>query len=284
MNSDMNAALAPASLADRPKRVLVIPEFNEERTIIDVLERAYPFADLVIVINDGSTDGSGDLVRRWALGHPGVVLLTLTQNQGMSGALLVGFTFVLQLTEQGLLDKKDVVINIDADGQHLPEEIPEALVAMRASEADVLLGKRDLQGYPWFKRLGNWGLSLWASLLTGYRYHDVECGFRLIRVEVLADMVPFFAGRRYGCAQEIGVITARRHWRINNRFQTRIAYYRPGARVRDGLTNLWMGLAAFVRVVLDRPKSLHPTSLPPGLVIVETPDSRVTLTPWAASY
>ena len=272
-------------MMERAKRVLVIPAYNEERTIINVLERAYPFADLVVVVNDGSTDASRHLVRTWALGHPGVVLLTLVRNQGMSGALLIGFTFVLQLTEQGVLDARDVIINIDADGQHLPEEIPAALEAMEATRADVLLGKRDLRGYPWFKRIGNWGLSLWASLLTGYRYHDVECGFRLMRLEVLADMLPFFAGRRYGCAQEIGVITARRGWAINNRFQTRIAYYRAGARIRDGLTNLRMGLWAFVRVVLNRRRTVATGLgvLAPDLVIVETPDSKVSLTPWAAS-
>lgn len=271
-------------MAKRPKRIVVIPEYNEEKTIINVLERTYPYADLMIVVNDGSTDASRHLVRTWASGRPGVVLLTLTQNQGMSGALLMGFTFVLQLTEEGILDRRDVVVNIDADGQHLPEEIPTALAAMEAGGSDVLLGKRDLRGYPWFKRIGNWGLSLWASLLTGYRYQDVECGFRLMRVEVLADMLPFFAGRRYGCAQEIGVITARRGWRIDNRFQTRIAYYRAGARIRDGLTNLRMGLLAFLRVVFNhRTPAAARNAMASGLVVIETPEAKVTLTPWAAS-
>jgi glycosyltransferase involved in cell wall biosynthesis len=265
-----------------PKRTLVIPEYNEGRTIVNVLERSYPYADLIIVVNDGSTDASGSLVQDWAADHPGVVLLTLTQNQGMSGALLVGFCHVLRLVEAGLLNPDDVVINIDADGQHLPEEIPGALESMLASGADVLLGRRNLDGYPWFKHIGNWGLSLWASMLGGTRYRDVECGFRLMRIEVLADLVPFFTGRRYGCAQEIGVITARRGWKINNRFPTQIAYYRAGARVRDGVTNLWMGLKAFVRVVLGRryPMNVRMNAV---LGMVADPPDAVSFTPWTAS-
>jgi glycosyltransferase involved in cell wall biosynthesis len=233
-----------------PKRILVIPEFNEERTIIPVLEGAYPHVDLTIVVDDGSTDQSGALVRSWAAERPGVMLLTLRQNQGMSGALLAGFTYVLYLLRHGELSPDDVVINIDADGQHIPAEIPLALTAMDVNQSDVVLGKRTLSGYPWFKLVGNWGLSLWASLLTGYRYHDVECGFRLMRLAVLADILPFFTGRRYGCAQELGVITALRGWRVDNRFPTQVSYYRPGARIRDGFTNLAMGFLAYLRVLL----------------------------------
>lgn len=234
------------------KRVIVIPEYNEARTIINVLERAYPFADLVLVVDDGSADGSGALVSQWAADHPGLTLLTLAENQGVSGALLAGFSYVVRLLEAGTLAPDDLVINIDADGQHRPEEIPPAIEAMQARQVDVLLGRRDLTGYPWFKHIGNWGLSLWASLLGGFRYRDAECGFRVMRVDVLVDMLPYFTGRRYGCCQEIAVITARRGWRIDNSFPTRIAYYRPGARVRDGVNNLLMGLTAFLRVTFQR--------------------------------
>lgn len=232
------------------QRILVIPQFNEERTIIGVLNRAYPFVDRIVVVDDGSTDASGALIQSWAQDHPRLVLLTLRDNLGMSGALLVGFAYVASLLKRGDLSTDDVVINIDADGQHLPEDIPPALDAMRAKGVDVLLGRRDLTCYPWFKKIGNWGLSAWASLLTRRRYHDVECGFRLMRAEVVPDLLRYFLGRRYGCAQEIGVITALRGWRVDNTFATTITHYRPRARIWDGLTNMTMGLLAFLRVTL----------------------------------
>jgi hypothetical protein len=89
------------------------------------------------------------------------------------------------------------------------------------------------------------GLSLWALLLTRRRYYDVECGLRLFRAAMLQDLIRYFTGRRYGCAQEIAVITARCGWKIDNTRRISIAYYRAGTRVRDGLTNLWMGLVAW---------------------------------------
>ena len=230
------------------KRLLVIPEFNESLTICAVLERSLPYVDRVVVVDDGSTDDSSQLIRAFAGGHPEIVLLELPRNQGMSGALLTGFAYAWLLLQDGWLSPTDWIITIDADGQHRPEEIPELVAAATAREVDVMLTRRDLRGYPRFKRIGNWGLSLWASWLSGHRYHDVECGFRAFRAGVLVDLLQYFTGRRYGCAQEIGVITALQKWRIDNTWPTQISYYRAGARMRDGLVNLWMGLMAWWRV------------------------------------
>jgi glycosyltransferase involved in cell wall biosynthesis len=233
-----------------PKRILVIPQYNEARTIIGVLSAAYPYVDRIIVVNDGSNDDSAHLVANWARGMDHVTLINLPSNQGMSGALLCGFAFCYTLLRDGLIAQDDLIINIDADGQHKPEEIPAACAALEARGLDVLLGRRSLEGYPWFKHVGNWGLSLWASLLSGYRYHDVECGFRVMRAAVLEELLAYFLGRRYSCAQEIGIITAARRFKVENRFPAGIQYYRSGARVRDGVTNLVMGLGAAIRVRL----------------------------------
>lgn len=232
------------------QRVLVIPEYNESHTIIDVLSAARPYADRIIVVDDGSNDDSARLVKEWAREVPQVSLLSLPSNQGMSGALLCGFAYSYLLMRRGLIGPDDLIINIDADGQHRPEEIPAACESLEVQDLDVLLGRRTLQGYPWFKHLGNWGLSLWASLLSGYRYRDVECGFRVMRARVLPELLSYFLGRRYSCAQEIGIITAARRLRVQNEFPAGIRYYRDGARIRDGVTNLVMGLFAALRVRL----------------------------------
>lgn len=234
------------------QRILVIPEYNEARTIIGVLDQARPFVDRIIIVNDGSKDQSPQLIADWADNHPMVTLINHSVNQGMAGALLTGFAYVYLLVQRGDVDPDDLIINIDADGQHRPEEIPVACAALAAQRVDVLLGKRSLAGYPWFKHVGNWGLSLWASMLSGYRYHDVECGFRVMRASTLAPLLTYFLGRHYSCAQEIGIITAAVGLRIDNRFPAGIQYYRAGARVRDGVTNLVMGLGAALRVWFRR--------------------------------
>jgi len=251
--------------------VFLIPAYNEERTILDVLRRAEPFADLLVVVDDGSRDTSSALIRSWCETHGKVALLTHPLNRGMSGALRTGFNYLLGLMRLGVLEADDVVITMDADGQHIPEEAGPAVAALRAGGADVLLGRRDLGGYPLSKRVGNWGLSLWARILTGYPFRDVECGFRLMRLGVIADILPYFTGRNYGCAQELGVITVKRGWKMDNTLPTTVAFYRKGARIRDGLTNMTMGLLAFLRVSLhvtraESPGDAYEVTVPPEMM------------------
>lgn len=233
-----------------PKTVIVIPEYNEAKTILQVMDDAYRYADLLVVVDDGSRDKSAEVVRAYSATHTRVHLLCHAQNQGVSGALLTGFSYVAELYRDGYLCPDDVVVTIDADGQHVPAEIPALALTLTTQHYDVVLGRRDMAKYPPVKRFGNWVLSLWASILSGYRYHDAECGFRAMRVDVVDDLLAYFTGRRYGCCQEIAIITARRGFRISNSFPTSIAYYRLGARVRDGFNNLAMGLLSFLRVVL----------------------------------
>lgn len=232
------------------KKILVMPQFNEAKTIIQVLDKVYGYVDTIVVVDDGSTDASHTLIEAWMHDKDKVYLIRLGKNRGMSGALLAGFCHVYELLMQDTMNSEDIVINIDADGQHRPEEIPSAIEFMERYGYDIVLTRRDFSGYPRFKRIGNWGLSFWASLLGGVKYHDVECGFRFMRAAVISPLLEYFTGRRYGCAQEIGIITALLGFKINNEFPTHINYYRQGARMRDGLTNLSMGLLAFLRVKL----------------------------------
>ncbi|MGE5483745.1 MAG: glycosyltransferase family 2 protein [Ignavibacteriales bacterium] len=239
------------------RRILVMPQYNEERTVIGVLESASRFVDRIIIVNDGSTDSSQTLIEEWMDSRPGVALINLAANQGMSGALLAGFCEVYRLYIERMLGDDDIIINIDADGQHKAEEIPRMVEALHAKKADVLLARRDLSGYPLFKQVGNKGLSAFASFLSGVRYFDVECGFRFMRVKVIPGLLKYFTGRRYGCAQEIGMITALLGFAIDNTEPAEIAYYRAGARVTDGLVNIGMGFLAYARVKLGLANDLE---------------------------
>lgn len=239
------------------KRILVMPQFNEGQTVVRVLDEARNYVDAIVVVDDGSTDESHRLIKEWMQGKDNVSMIRLEKNRGMSGALLAGFCRVHGLLESGAIDPDDLVINIDSDGQHRPDEIPAAVEFLKRHGYDIVLARRDLSGYPRFKRVGNWGLSLWASLLGGVRYHDVECGFRVMRAAVLPHLLKYFTGLRYGCAQEIGIITALLGFQISNDLPARINYYRAGARMRDGLVNLAMGLFAFLRVKLGITNNLY---------------------------
>lgn len=235
----------------RRQVVLVMPEFNEERTLVTVLREAAPHVDRIVVVDDGSHDASYAQTMQWMRSSGlQVDLLRHARNRGMSGALLSGFAHVYFLAANGQLGPDDVVVNIDADGQHDPAEIPGMVARLVETGVDVVLGRRDLSGYPRYKRLGNWGLSLAGSLLAGYRYRDIECGFRAVRVRTVAALLQYFRGHRYGCAQELGVILPRCGFSVDNSLAVHVRYYREGARFRDGAVNASMGLLAFLRVTM----------------------------------
>ena len=94
------------------RAAIVIPAFNEARTIRDIARRSLQQCDTVIVVDDGSTDGTGDAIK----GLP-VILLRHEGNRGKAAALWTGFA-------SALAGGTDVVITLDGDGQHRPEDIP----------------------------------------------------------------------------------------------------------------------------------------------------------------
>lgn len=234
----------------RQQRVLLVPAYNEVETVADVLRRAQPFVDRIIAVDDGSTDGTDAVLRDFARSRTGVTVLTLTRNSGYSAALLTGLAYIGRLLSLNEIGADDVIVMIDADGQHVPEEIPAALAAMRAHAADMLLGRRDFSVYPRLKVVGNRLFTRWVSLLSGHRYVDVECGFRLMRAAVLPDVLRYCTGRKYSMTDEIGIIVPRCGWRVFNQFPTQIPYYRARARLVDGVTNFYMGLVTLLRLWL----------------------------------
>jgi hypothetical protein len=112
---------------------------------------------------------------------------------------------------------------------------------------EVALTRRDFSRYPRYKRLGNALMSLWGSLLSGFRYRDIESGFRGLRLRVVPAMLDYYTGYRYSCAQEIAIITARLGLRVDNSFETPIALYRSQTGLRDVVCNAALGLVALVR-------------------------------------
>ncbi len=229
----------------------IIPIYNEGATVLGVLTEVAQRVDRLVAIDDGSTDETPRLLREWARGRRGVRIVRLPNNVGMAAALRKGFRLARGMLLAGSLRPNDILINIDADGQHRPEYIPELVRFMEDGDWDVVLTRRDFSKYPIYKRLGNRVLSLLAHALSGFPYRDVESGFRLIRARVVPVILDYFTGWRYSCAQEIALITAMRGFRVNNRFMVKIAYYRPGTTVWDGVIVLIMSFLTWFRLRLD---------------------------------
>ncbi len=153
--------------------VAVIPVYNEGERIGEVVRKTLSYVDEVVVVNDGSSDGSGEIAER-----AGARVVSLSRNTGKANALRQGFSAAGEC---------DVVVTLDGDLQHLPEEIP-ALLRKIEEGCDLVIGSRFLSGklsMPPQRRFSNLVTSTIISLLTGRRITDPQSGFRAIRASKL---------------------------------------------------------------------------------------------------
>jgi glycosyltransferase involved in cell wall biosynthesis len=232
------------------RRIALIPVYNEESTLRAVLESVYPKVDLLLVVDDGSVDSSLHLAMNYTRQHRNVEVLRLEKNSGMSAALREGFAHLAAHVREGRLAPEDVLLTLDADGQHDSNEIEALCLHLEKAGLDVALTRRDFVLYPAYKRLGNLLMTLWGSLWSGHLYDDVESGFRAMRLRVLPLLLDYYTGYRYSCAQEIAILTARLGFRVDNRFLTAIRLYRSQTSIRDVVLNASLGFWAFLRWVL----------------------------------
>jgi len=158
---------------------VVIPTYDERENIewiVGRLRRALPAVD-VLVVDDGSPDGTGEIADRLAAADPHVTVLHRTEKAGLGAAYLHGFRVAL---ERGY----DVIGEMDADGSHQPEQLPDLLAAL--ADADLVIGSRWVRGgsvvnWPLSRRVLSVGGNLYARLLLGIPVHDVTAGYRLFR-------------------------------------------------------------------------------------------------------
>ena len=163
--------------------IVIIPTYNERENLPPIVSRvraAVPAAH-VLVVDDGSPDGTGELADGLARADDRVHVLHRTAKDGLGAAYLAGFAWAL---ERG----HDVVVEMDADGSHQPEQLPSLLAAL--ADADLVIGARWIPG----GRVENWprrrevlsrGANVYARLLLGIPLHDATGGYRAFRRETL---------------------------------------------------------------------------------------------------
>ena len=192
--------------------LVVVPTYDERENLLPIAQRlhaAVPEADL-LVVDDDSPDGTGRLAAELAEREPWAHVLHRSGKAGLGAAYTAGFAWA---RERGY----DVVVEMDADGSHAPEQLPRLLAALE--HADVVLGSRWVQGgrvvnWPRTRELLSRGGNAWTRIALGLPLADATGGYRAYRREVL-DALPLdeVASRGY-CFQVDLVWQA---WRAGNR-------------------------------------------------------------------
>lgn len=242
---------ASASLTVRP--VVVLPTYNNSRTVCDVLTCVAQTGLAMIVVNDGCTDDTVQVLSAWAASHPQARLKILSHrhNRGKGAALRTAF-------KEAITSGYTHALTIDTDGQHDPRYIPSLLERSRQSPDAYVLGVRDDRhpDYPVRSRTGRRISNLFIRLESGLKVHDSQCGMRVYPMELIRT-VTVRAGR-FGYETEI---ITRAAWAgcpiveapINTRYLTpaeRVSHFRP---VLDTLRAIGMHVRLVFRAIAPVP-------------------------------
>jgi glycosyltransferase involved in cell wall biosynthesis len=184
----------------RSNTAALIPCYFEEKHIRDVAQRTLAQLDLVLVVDDGSTDTTMPEAQR-----AGAQVIRHAVNQGKGAAIKTGL--------RALLARPDIeyILILDGDGQHLPEEIPAFIEAANATRAAMLVGNRmsDTRSMPFVRKITNRFMSAQISGVCGQSIPDTQCGFRMFHRDLAASLCETESSK-YDFETEMLVIAARR--------------------------------------------------------------------------
>ena len=231
------------------KLSVVVPVYNERATVREVIGRvlAVPIDIELLCIDDGSSDGSREILAELQQKHPQIRALLQPRNMGKGAALRRG---IQEATG-------DFVIIQDADLEYDPSEFPQLLEPLIQGRADVVFGSRFLGGGPhrvlyFWHSVGNWILTLLSNCFTNINLSDMETCYKVFRREVIQS-IPLEEDR-FGFEPEITVKVARRKLRI---YEVGISYsgrtYEEGKKIgwKDGVRALY----CLVKYSLKEPRA-----------------------------
>ncbi|MEM1588484.1 MAG: glycosyltransferase family 2 protein [Candidatus Bathyarchaeia archaeon] len=153
------------------KIIAILPAFNEQRTIAEVILKAEKYVDEVVVVDDGSSDLTAEIAERL-----GATVIRHKRNMGYGAALRSGFEYALKLNPK-------VVVTLDADGQHDPNDIQKLIKPILSEEADIVIGSRFLHKIkkheiPAYREVGIKALTKLTKMSSKLRITDAQSGFR----------------------------------------------------------------------------------------------------------
>lgn len=187
------------------KICILIPTYNNEKTLKRVIDGVLDYTESIIVINDGSTDSTLHILGQ----YPKITTISLPENKGKGNGLKIGFR---KAKELGF----NYAITIDSDGQHYPDDIPVFVEALLNEDQDVLLiGNRNMSqdGIPKKSSFGNRFSNFWFWFETGIKLEDTQSGYRLYPLHKIPKK---YFTPKFEFEIEIIVRTAWRHTPVKN--------------------------------------------------------------------
>jgi glycosyltransferase involved in cell wall biosynthesis len=189
----------------RSQTAAVIPAYQDEKHIGDIVRRTRERLDQVLVVDDGSTDQTAQRAR-----EAGAEVIVHDQNRGKGEAIKTGLGY--------WLDREVIWVSLlDSDGQHLPEEIDRFLAAAACgTQATFLVGNRmnNLTGMPFIRRVVNRYMSRRISHVCGQEIPDTQCGFRMLNRQLVPEVLG--GGDRFDYDTEVLIIASRKGYRIES--------------------------------------------------------------------
>jgi glycosyltransferase involved in cell wall biosynthesis len=206
------------------KVCVIVPTYNNEKTLGNVLESVLKYTDDVIVVNDGSTDSTPEILQSFTK----VEVVSYPKNVGKGWALRQGFKRALELGY-------DNAITIDSDGQHFAEDLPKFIDKLEETPGALSIGARNMEqsSVPGKSSFGNKFSNFWFWVETGLRLPDTQSGYRLYPIRRMEKM--HFYTRKFEFEIEVIVRSAWRGIPVNfvpvkvfyAPRESRVSHFRP---------------------------------------------------------
>jgi glycosyltransferase involved in cell wall biosynthesis len=244
---------------------VVVPIYNERPTLRHALKRVLAVSVYLelLCVDDGSTDGSREILRELQTEYPQIRVLLQPHNMGKGAALRRGIEEAAG----------DFVLIQDADLEYDPAEYPVLLQPLLDGKADVVYGSRFMGGTPhrvlyFWHRVGNWILTLLSNMVTNLNLTDMETCYKVFRREVIQS-IPI-EENRFGFEPEITVKVAKRRLRV---YEVGISYsgrtYEEGKKIgwKDGVRALWCLAKYAIKEPVPKTAGMREPTQPADLVV-----------------
>ena len=229
------------------KICVIIPTYNNERTLKRVIDSVLEITDDLIVINDGATDSTSRILKKYT----DITQIYLPKNKGKGNALRVGFKKAEELGYK-------FSITIDSDGQHYPEDIAVFVnqLEFEINKNILLIGSRNMnqEAVPGGSSFGNKFSNFWYKVETGIQLKDTQSGFRLYPLKEL-NKIKFYTSKFEFEIENIvkaawkGIIVKNVPVKVLYDEQERVSHFRPFKDfARISLLNTWLVLVAFIYI------------------------------------